>query len=1142
MPPDPKKVKRRRKEGEQKRQRRPAPPPPPPASLVNLLQKDRAVLKYFQSLQVNLDADVQVWKNRAVREKEENEKLRKELEKTKKRKATTKQASSRKTAKKKPTVASEKETTKPAKDTTPLEQGEPIDDSMLDALYDSDDSDGSSLAEMHHPHHPAVEQLDVKEAEQDRRDIFGFLQEAYDTLMSLGVTLVDVIQEEEEEEQAEEEEDKEGAFSFGGDDDDETTAQARHAPVRLSRRTDECVMIDIVDRIRNITLVPKVADQVSNNEESTILVDANHLVPCCNPLGGEQRDEIIPPFLQGKRLFFRALVILDTFCNPSLSHQQWDSYFTAAPGVDSMKLGLRGRQRMVDLFLQHLNREITDRWACADRSLYLATSALHYSKDATRDAESSALLGSAATSRSRLGRLVERTESSQLASALHLSRNNAKVAARTVLQYLVSATPSLVLEEYPKLPPVLSLVTLEGLMLISDPFLVMQPSETSDDGKDNSCSSAWFIRQLASWFSQDMELQLLLRSLALAVHVAASIWYGRLASSDERIHDVACVEIASYKRLLKSESWLRANSLQSSNKLDDFDLSQQLPGEVDWRDEARNLVNETLDVECWRSANDNGSDGSEAKRIILQIAMLVHGDICALESVVRESVQNVDESSAFQTIANLRDLLLVSSYGVRNTVLRQLDSYRLQIGSLKADSIQIVDLSGLTNLLLARSLELSVENRCHLLCIAAECAGVLADGNTAVRVIQHIIQTQQDSDQEEYDLSPAVTKIVFDTIRLTSMIPVVRVINLERRNDRMKAFLSQAFRERLLVVKAVTHYKEKERSDDLDLRVADGFEFGLNAIDGRGRLAEANSRLIEQMGSLSLVDKLVEPQWRPNDLKAFDRDAPDVETLVRMSPSERACALSHICSWKGVSRSLKIPQTPTNASSLLDMTKPKLLRYPNHLLRLYKISGFAEGPALLSKNDNMPPAPVCVILEDDAILVDHFAERLADLLKELPRDFHFCSLGYSRPKSAPIVPYSSKIGIPSMLWYLTGYCLSEAGANYLLDSLPVVGPVDSWIGLKMTNNWDNSFGMALGVGVHAKPNSELPAHKDLCKILQFRAYCALQPLCTQKVRVAVAAATAGTVVAAQTGRNWRQRDTDIEYSGDIAKTGMAHRR
>ena len=112
------------------------------------------------------------------------------------------------------------------------------------------------------------------------------------------------------------------------------------------------------------------------------------------------------------------------------------------------------------------------------------------------------------------------------------------------------------------------------------------------------------------------------------------------------------------------------------------------------------------------------------------------------------------------------------------------------------------------------------------------------------------------------------------------------------------------------------------------------------------------------------------------------------------------------------------------------------------LRRMFKLSGFARGPALLHSNEDADPAPVCVILEDDAVLVDRFAERLASLLEELPRDFHFCSLGYSRPKAAPMAEYSTHLGIPSCLWYLTGYILSLDGARHLMDNLPVTGPVD----------------------------------------------------------------------------------------------------
>jgi GR25 family glycosyltransferase involved in LPS biosynthesis len=175
----------------------------------------------------------------------------------------------------------------------------------------------------------------------------------------------------------------------------------------------------------------------------------------------------------------------------------------------------------------------------------------------------------------------------------------------------------------------------------------------------------------------------------------------------------------------------------------------------------------------------------------------------------------------------------------------------------------------------------------------------------------------------------------------------------------------------------------------------------------------------------------------------------------------------------------------------------------------------------------MDPAPVCVILEDDAVLADRFVDRLNTLLDELPRDFHFCSLGYSKPKTAPMVPFSSQVGIPTSIWYLTGYILSLDGANQLLSKLPVRGPVDSWIGLKMFRNWDNMFGHDMGVGMVSRPGHDTTiSRKDLRSLLQFRAFAALVPLCSQKVGAASSSKS-------NKGRNWRQqRDTDITYSGN----------
>ena len=83
-----------------------------------------------------------------------------------------------------------------------------------------------------------------------------------------------------------------------------------------------------------------------------------------------------------------------------------------------------------------------------------------------------------------------------------------------------------------------------------------------------------------------------------------------------------------------------------------------------------------------------------------------------------------------------------------------------------------------------------------------------------------------------------------------------------------------------------------------------------------------------------------------------------------------------------------------------------------------------------------------LVLDDDATLSDQFAEQLASLLKELPRNFHLCSLGYIQHKAAPMVKCTTYLGIPSCLWYLTGYALLLEEARHLIKSLPVTGLVD----------------------------------------------------------------------------------------------------
>jgi hypothetical protein len=75
--------------------------------------------------------------------------------------------------------------------------------------------------------------------------------------------------------------------------------------------------------------------------------------------------------------------------------------------------------------------------------------------------------------------------------------------------------------------------------------------------------------------------------------------------------------------------------------------------------------------------------------------------------------------------------------------------------------------------------------------------------------------------------------------------------------------------------------------------------------------------------------------------------------------------------------------------------------------------------------------------------------------------------------------------------------------------------------MKMCSNWDNTYGQRIGVGNHAKVQSKkLPSRKEMSRILRFRAFAALVPLCEQK----------NTSSELSRG-GWRDKDTDIAYSG-----------
>jgi len=479
---------------------------------------------------------------------------------------------------------------------------------------------------------------------------------------------------------------------------------------------------------------------------------------------------------------------------------------------------------------------------------------------------------------------------------------------------------------------------------------------------------------------------------------------------------------------------------------------------------------------------------------------------------------------------------------MRQLEIRNVDSYRAVVNSPATTVVTTVTQSSMTRFVdsivakTARDHGSRDRMRLDNLSILVGICHELADGENALRLIQWWLESSSNNNEEDRELPPLVAQEISMCLNYWSDVPMVRVINLERRQDRMASFVSQVMHAGLWAIRGVippsrwqelNQTQNVSRSDNLDSSLT-AF-IGTHAIDGSQRSpAQVDRDLVEWLKSgedtntfsENELDSLVKPQWRPNDLRAFDMHAPDDPSLVvQLSPSEKACALSHIATWKGIASSLPIDG--------------------------FTFTGFARGEPLHEPlgnvgKDRMPPCPVALVLEDDAVLVDRFRERLDQLLEELPRDFHYCAIGYAKPKEAPLVdiPGREHIKLPTMTWYLTGYLLSKSGARHLLKHLPVVGPIDAWMGRNMilTSNWENDYGHRMGVGCAPQNGSDYArptlSRKEISLCVQFRAYCAGVPLCDQKVRTATATGASASNHDKPL-QNWRLRDSDIVYSGNV---------
>ncbi len=238
-------------------------------------------------------------------------------------------------------------------------------------------------------------------------------------------------------------------------------------------------------------------------------------------------------------------------------------------------------------------------------------------------------------------------------------------------------------------------------------------------------------------------------------------------------------------------------------------------------------------------------------------------------------------------------------------------------------------------------------NAWHLAASAVLCAITVRDGdqlfNTAKRLVSLVLKdSEMKGDKNKLHIGQQLLQLrpqhhakftSFDLIQApvdSTEVPVIRVINLQRRTDRWSKMIVQASHHQLLLVKAVSppalldHSKSCVENQPLCscMDVVTHPLWGQFAFDGRGSAADFEQNMDICFGGPSHFKLLVKSQWRPYMLQPLDRNAKKQQVSVRIDPTERACALSHIFSfsWRGVERSLTPSVVPDHSWSGIGKT------------------------------------------------------------------------------------------------------------------------------------------------------------------------------------------------------------------------------
>lgn len=243
--------------------------------------------------------------------------------------------------------------------------------------------------------------------------------------------------------------------------------------------------------------------------------------------------------------------------------------------------------------------------------------------------------------------------------------------------------------------------------------------------------------------------------------------------------------------------------------------------------------------------------------------------------------------------------------------------------------------------------------------------------------------------------------------------------------------------------------------------------------------------------------EVVSMTWDSTTNAKFDKRCL-VNVATPMTPSERACAASHVMTWKlvyelfasKVDPSSELAKFLTSSQGGRGVSSKKNFLKPLPNLHVYdaipdmwvsqprpqyqksllgeraRQDSVRNVCSLLSNrchgNNSAFYGKYLLVLEDDAVFDPHpklkgknvhpyakrltkkdFLQRIKEIEDKIPADFDICYLGYTGKIFKKTV---KKVLVrPQYVWQLHAYLLSPKGAARLLSHLPVSAPVDNFI-------------------------------------------------------------------------------------------------